>query len=46
MNCKFCDDLGFCTKYSNDAVVWKCKGDADCKDYVEGDECDALQDQS
>lgn len=33
MKCKYCDELGFCTLYSNDAVVWKCK--EDCKDYAE-----------
>ena len=32
-DCRYCDELGFCTKHSNDAVVWKCK--EDCKDYVE-----------
>lgn len=37
MNCQHCDASGFCTKYSNDAVVWKCKEDADCKGYVEGE---------
>ena len=37
-DCQYCDDLGFCTKYSNDAVVWKCKEDADCDGYVEGDD--------
>ena len=35
MNCLYCDDLGFCELYSNDAVVWKCKKDADCEGYVE-----------
>ena len=29
-DCQHCDEYGFCTKYSNDAVVWKCKEDADC----------------
>ena len=39
-NCQYCDEWGFCKKYSNDAVVWKCKEDADCEGYVEGeDEC-------
>lgn len=37
MNCQYCDEWGFCTKYSNDAVVWKCKG-KDCKDCVEGED--------
>ena len=38
MQCKYCDDQGFCDLYSNDAVVWKCKGVADCEDYVEEDD--------
>lgn len=38
MNCQYCDDQGFCDFYSNDAVVWKCTGVADCKDYVEEDD--------
>ena len=29
--CKHCDNLGFCNLYSNDAVVWKCKRELDCK---------------
>lgn len=36
--CKYCDDLGFCKKYSNYAVVWKCKEDPDCEGYVEGED--------
>ena len=27
-DCEHCDEWGFCKKYSNDAVVWKCKEDA------------------
>lgn len=33
MSCMYCDDLGFCELYSNDAVVWKCMDE--CKDYRE-----------
>lgn len=36
IKCEHCDEWGFCKKYSNDAVVWKCKEDADCEGYVEG----------
>ena len=35
MNCQYCDAWGFCKLYSNDAVVWKCSKDPNCKDYVE-----------
>ena len=35
-DCRYCDEYGFCTKYSNDAVVWKCT-DPNCKDYKEND---------
>ena len=35
IKCEHRDDWGFCKKYSNDAVVWKCKEDADCEGYVE-----------
>ena len=31
--CMYCDELGFCDLYSNDAVVWKCTEDLLCKDY-------------
>lgn len=31
-------DNGFCKLYSNEAVVWKCKEDADCEGYVEGED--------
>ena len=34
-SCRHCDDMGFCELYSNDAVVWKCKEDAECEGYVE-----------
>ena len=30
MKCKYCDDHGFCVKYSNGSVVWKCR--MPCKD--------------
>ena len=35
-DCEHCDEWGFCKKYSNYEVVWKCKEDADCDGYVEG----------
>lgn len=35
MTCKYCDENGFCDKYSNDVTVWKCNGDSGCKDYEE-----------
>ena len=38
MDCQYCDEHGFCKKYSNFMTVWKCKGDADCDEYVEGEE--------
>ena len=38
LNCQYCDECGFCTKYSNLDVVWKCKGDADCEGYAEVDD--------
>ena len=38
MNCDYCDEWGFCRKYSNDAVVWKCTEDPSCDGYVEVDE--------
>jgi hypothetical protein len=41
MNCQYCDDLGFCTKYSNDAVVWKCKDDVNCVAYTEVEDVDS-----
>ena len=37
MKCIYCDELGFCTKFSNDAVVWKCNN---CEEYVEEDDAD------
>lgn len=37
-DCRYCDEYGFCTKYSNDAVVWKCTEDPNCKDYTEVDD--------
>lgn len=39
-DCQYCDEWGFCKKYSNDAVVWKCKEDADCEGYVEGEDAE------
>lgn len=33
-NCKYCDESGFCTKYSNEVTVWKCNI---CGEYVEED---------
>lgn len=33
--CKHCDDQGFCRRYSNASVVWKCTEDASCKGYEE-----------
>ena len=30
--CIYCDEYGFCTKYSNAVTVWKCNG---CKEYEE-----------
>lgn len=38
VKCCHCDGDGFCKKYSNDSVVWKCKGDADCEGYLEAEE--------
>lgn len=38
MKCRHCDEYGFCNKYSNDAVVWKCKEDTACEDFVDGAE--------
>ena len=38
MNCMYCDKWGFCTKYSNDAVVWKCKEDPNCEGDLEGED--------
>ena len=38
MDCQYCDKYGFCTKYSDLDLSWKCKGDADCDDYVEVDD--------
>lgn len=38
MKCLHCDAYGFCKKYSNNAVVWKCKEDADCEGFTEGAE--------
>lgn len=34
IKCEHRDEWGFCKKYSNDAVVWKCKEDADCEGYA------------
>ena len=31
MKCLHCGNDGFCTKYSNDAVVWKCEKKSNCK---------------
>lgn len=33
--CIYCDEYGFCTKYSNAVMVWKCNG---CKEYEEEDD--------
>jgi hypothetical protein len=33
MNCLKCDERGFCTKYSNDAVVWRCENKEDCASF-------------
>lgn len=33
-NCMYCDELGFCDKYSNEVTVWKCNN---CEEYVEVD---------
>ena len=33
MRCQYCDELGYCTKYSNETTVWKCR--TPCKDYLE-----------
>lgn len=30
--CIYCDELGFCDKYSNEVTVWKCNN---CEEYVE-----------
>lgn len=35
MKCMYCDEYGFCNKYSNDAVVWKCNI---CEEYVEDED--------
>lgn len=33
--CIYCDEYGFCTKYSNAVTVWKCNR---CKEYEEEDD--------
>ena len=33
--CAYCDEQGFCKKYSNSDVVWKCPGNGDCEGYWE-----------
>lgn len=36
-NCQHIDDQGYCRRYSNEAVVWKCQIDAACEGYEKGD---------
>ena len=38
VKCLHCDADGFCKKFSNAEVVWKCKEDADCEGFLEGTE--------
>lgn len=38
MKCLHCDAYGFCKKFSNSEVVWKCKEDGDCNDFLEAEE--------
>lgn len=38
MICRYRDEKDFCSLYSNEAVVWKCKEDADCEGYEEVDD--------
>lgn len=38
MKCLHCDADGFCKKFSNSEVVWKCKEDGDCDDFLEAEE--------
>ena len=37
LNCAYRNENGFCMKYSNFAMDWPCKGDADCEGYAELD---------
>lgn len=39
MNCHHKDDHGFCNRYSNDAVVWKCNERINCKDRTVDNPC-------
>ena len=41
MTCMYCDEYGFCDKYSNEVTVWKCNGDSGCKDYEETEDGNA-----